>query len=77
VTKSEFEEATLIMPEMTVLDVVSKYRVTEAVFKQYEEQAGECICCRALFDPLKDVAEKYGLDLKDLLANLESTINSG
>ena len=65
------------MPEMTVLDVVSKYRVTEAVFKQYEEQAGECICCRALFDPLKDVAEKYGLDLKDLLANLESTINSG
>ena len=31
-----------IHAEMTVLDVVSKYRETEAVFKQYDQQAGEC-----------------------------------
>jgi hypothetical protein len=61
-----------INPEMTVLDVISKYRKTEAVFKQYDEQAGECICCQALFEPLKKMAANYGLDLKRLLADLEA-----
>ncbi len=55
---------------MTILDVVSRYRQTEAVFKQYDETAGECLCCRALFDPLNDVADKYGLDLNRLIAEL-------
>ena len=63
-----------IHPEMTVLDVISRYRQTEAVFKRYDARAGECICCRALFEPLRDVAEKYHLDLKELLADLESVI---
>ncbi len=62
-----------IYPEMTVLDVVSRYRKTEAVFKKYDELAGECICCQALFDPIKKVAERYGLDLERLLADLENT----
>jgi hypothetical protein len=57
---------------MTVLDVVSKYRRTEDVFKKYDEKAGECICCQALFEPLKDVAKKYKLDLERLMADLES-----
>ena len=61
--------------EMTVLDVISKYRKTEAVFKQYDQQAGECICCQALFEPLRNVAEKYGLDLKTLLKELETAAN--
>lgn len=61
-----------IYRDMTVLDVVSRYRETEDVFKKYDEQAGECICCQALFDPLKDVAEKYKLDLEKLMADLES-----
>ena len=61
-----------IHPEMTVLDVVSRHRKTEAVFKQYDEQAGECICCQALFEPLKNVATKYGLDLKKLITDLEA-----
>jgi hypothetical protein len=64
-----------IHPEMTVLDVVSKYRKTEAVFKQYDQQTGECICCRTLFEPLKNVAVRYGLDLKKLLSDLETAIN--
>ena len=57
---------------MTVLDVVSRCRETEAVFKRYDEQAGECICCQALFETVQDVAEKYHLDLERLMADLEA-----
>ena len=60
---------------MTVLDVVSRYRETEAVFKRYDARAGECICCQALFDSVNDVAEKYHLDLAELLSDLESAID--
>lgn len=66
-----------IHPEMTVLDVVSKHRQTESVFKQYDEQAGACICCEALFESIKDVAAKYDLDLEGFLADLEFSINLG
>ena len=61
-----------IHPEMTILDVISKYRKTEAVIKQYDKRAGECICCQALFEPLRNVAAKYGLDLKKLITDLET-----
>jgi hypothetical protein len=64
-----------IHPGMTVLDIISKYRKTEAVFKQYDQQAGECICCQALFEPLSIVATKYGLDLRTLLKELETAAN--
>ena len=61
-----------ILPEMTVLDVVSRYRGSEAIFKNYDEQAGICICCQALFKTLREVAEKYSLDLEKLLRELEA-----
>ena len=64
-----------IRPEMIVLDVVYKYRQTEAVFKQYDQQAGECICCQALFESLQDVAARYNLDLEELLTDLETAAN--
>lgn len=73
--KSVNDKEKSIHPEMTVLDVVSKYRQTEAVFKQYDKQAGDCICCQALFYPLNDVAEKYGLELERLLKDLEVAAN--
>ncbi|MBW2089927.1 MAG: hypothetical protein JRI37_13270 [Deltaproteobacteria bacterium] len=57
---------------MTVLDVVSRYRQTEAVFKKYDKQAGECICCKALFETLRNIAAKYGLNLDKLLLDLEA-----
>ena len=76
-SKSVSEKIKSIHAGMTVLDVVSKYRQTEAVFRQYDQQADACICCEALFEPLKDVAAKYGLDLEGLLADLESSINLG
>ena len=62
-------------PRMTVLDVVSRYRETEAVFKRYDAQAGECICCQALFETIQDVARKYHLSLERLLADLEAAMD--
>lgn len=61
-----------IRPEMTILDIVSRHRQTKSVFEAYDEKAGVCLCCEALFDPLKDVATKYGLNLENLLSDLES-----
>ncbi len=65
-----------ITPEMTLLDIISRHRETEAVFRKYDEQADVCLCCQALFDPLKTVAEKYGLDLKQILTDLASASSS-
>jgi len=63
-----------ISSEMTVLDIVSRYRKTEAVFKQYDKQAGVCICCQALFEPLRKVTVSYGLNLEELMADLEDSV---
>lgn len=56
-SKSKAHEKPTIDPDMTILDVVSRYRQAEAVFERYDEKAGVCLCCQALFDPLKDVAD--------------------
>ncbi len=69
-SRSAPENMEKIRQDMTVLDVVSKYRPTEAVFKQYDQQAGECVCCQALFESLQDVAARYRLDLEKLLSEL-------
>lgn len=61
---------------MTVLDIVSRYRETEAVFNAYDAQAGECICCHSLFDSLDDVSLRYRLDLSRLLSDLEAAAGS-
>ena len=68
---------TLIFPEMTVLDVISRYKKTEAVFKLYDKQACECICCQALFETLQDVAKKYNFSLEKLLSDLETVAGHG
>ena len=66
------KQRSCIHPEMTVLDVLSRYRKTEDVFKRYDKQAGECICCQALFEPLKNVASTYGLNMEKLITELEA-----
>lgn len=58
---------------MTVLDIVSRFKSTEKVFKRWDNKAGECICCNSLFDPLSTVAKKYNLDLADLISELETS----
>jgi hypothetical protein len=74
--RNQSGEKPVIDPGMTILDVLSKYRQTESVFKQYDEMAGVCLCCQALFEPLKDVAQKYGLDLRQLTADLTAAATS-
>ena len=76
-TDNRSAETPAISPDMTILDVVSQYRSTESVFKQYDEPAGVCLCCQALFEPLKDVAREYGLDLDALLADLTRAARQG
>ncbi|MGB2929026.1 MAG: hypothetical protein WBB70_08960, partial [Desulfobacterales bacterium] len=70
--KAVLKKNNQIRPEMTVLDVLSRYRKTEEVFKLYDKQAGECICCQALFEPLRKVAVTYGLNMEKLLTDLEA-----
>jgi hypothetical protein len=67
----------IISAHMTVLDVLDRYRQTEKVFKEYDDQVGECICCAALFNTLADVASSYNLDLEKLLNDLESVVDAG
>jgi hypothetical protein len=64
-----------ITADMTLLDIVSEYPATEAVFKSYDKQVGECICCQMLFEPVQQVTEKYNLDLSEVLGKLNSAFN--
>jgi hypothetical protein len=70
-------EEHLISPEMTVLDVLVRYRHTEVVFRRYDELGGECICCNALFEPLRNLAAQYNLNLDELLMELEESVLTG
>ena len=65
-----------IEPEMTVLDIISAHRETEAVFRSYDEAAGECICCNALFETLKEMTNRYGLDLEEVLTDLKKSVRT-
>jgi hypothetical protein len=61
-----------VTPDMTLLDVIFRWRPSENIFKAYEGQAGTCLRCHALFDTLAEAAEKYHLDLAQLLADLNA-----
>jgi hypothetical protein len=65
-----------VEPEMTVLDIISAHRETEAVFRSYGEAAGECICCNALFETLKEMTNRYGLDLEEVLTDLKNSVRT-
>jgi len=60
-----------ITPDMTLLDILARYRETEAVFRARDDRAGECILCNALFETVADAAARYNLDLDELLGDLE------
>jgi hypothetical protein len=73
-SKVDLKKDPRIAADMTVLDVINRYRETEAVFRKYDEQAGVCICCQALFETIGEVALKYRLNLDQLLSDLEEAI---
>ena len=64
----------IITPEMTILDVISEYRETEAIFRGLEARTGTCICCQGLFLTLRTAAVRYGFDLETLLTELNALI---
>ena len=61
----------LIHQDMTLLEAVQLHPATTAVFRSNDEQAGECILCNALFETIGATARRYGLNLEELLADLE------
>ncbi len=65
-----------ITPDMTVLDVVSRYRETEKVFKKFDKRLGICICCEALFEPLENVSKRYNIDIEELIHDLNQILNN-
>lgn len=68
--KKQADAREVIRPGATILDVVHVFRSTEPVFRALDEQAGECVLCKALFLTLEQAAEQYGLDLDQLLGDL-------
>ncbi|MBN2515286.1 MAG: hypothetical protein JXC33_04565 [Deltaproteobacteria bacterium] len=65
-----------IHPDMTVLDVINRFRETEHIFRKYDEQAGTCICCNALFETIRALSERFNLDLTRLLNELEAAVDA-
>jgi len=65
-----------ISQDMTVLDVVSEYRSTEAVFRSYDDRAGACVCCTCLFETVEALARTLGLDLDAFLRELETAASA-
>jgi hypothetical protein len=54
----------MISKDEEVLSVMEQHPATQAVFEGYDAQAGECICCNALFQTIEEVAAKYSLDVE-------------
>ncbi len=65
-----------LTPQMTLLEIMYRWRASERVFQAYEGQAGVCLRCQALFETLEDVARKYRLDLQAIMHDLETLIRS-
>ncbi len=72
---TEGDDVKVITKDREVLDVVEKYPDTQLVFEQYDDQAGECICCNALFRIIEEVAERSSLDLKGFLEDINKAVS--
>ena len=55
-----------LTPQMTLVEVLTQWRASEAVFKTFQAQAGACSPLPALFDTLEEAAQEYNLDLAKL-----------
>lgn len=51
--KSNHADQGPITPQMTLVEVMFQWRASEAIFQNYEAQAGTCLRCHALFDTWK------------------------
>jgi hypothetical protein len=57
------------------LDILSRHRETEAVFKARDRRVGECIDCQALFDTVRQVADRYVPNLGQLMDGVNAAVN--
>jgi len=57
-----------------IIDIISRYRTTEVIFKRLEEETGTCICCQGLFLSLRKAAEQFGFDLNCALSEISALI---
>jgi hypothetical protein len=64
----------VVTSETTVLELVELYPETELVFEHYTHRTGVCICCEALFCTLREVAERYEIDIEELIRRLNSVM---
>lgn len=64
----------MITAATTVLELVELHPETELVFDHYSRITGICICCEALFCPLREVAERYEIDIDEMMVRLNSVI---
>ena len=44
--------------QMTLFDIIYRWRAAEQVITAYEAQSGVCLRCHALFDTLEEAANK-------------------
>ena len=64
----------MITAERTVLELVELYPETELVFEHYTRRLGICICCEALFCTVREVADRYEIDIDELMVRLNSVM---
>lgn len=64
----------MITKEMTILDLVSEYPETEAIFSRYDSVAGQCVLCANLLDTLDAFCSAYNLEIEELLKEIMRVI---
>ncbi len=70
------EESSLTITAATpILDIISRHRQTEGIFKSLEAETGRCICCEGLFLSLGEASARFGFDLNSVLMNINGVIN--
>lgn len=64
----------IITEKMIVLDIVEKYPNTEEIFRKYDTAIGKCLLCNELFESVERIANKYELNLMELLDKLNNSL---
>ncbi|MHB8121956.1 MAG: hypothetical protein ACYDG4_07350 [Desulfuromonadaceae bacterium] len=64
----------MVTTETTVFELIELYPETELVFEHYTRRVGICICCEALFCTLREVADRYEIDIDELMRRLNSVM---
>jgi hypothetical protein len=73
-TEIMIEKPEIITLETTIIDIISQYSETEAIFKKLEEKTGACICCQALFLSLREAVDRFGFDVECVQEDINAAI---